>query len=523
MQKRITVSLIIVMLIASIVNLNIFAADVSLSNSNITLNVGETTTVTINGSGVAGTISASSSNGSVASVTGISSSWIEDNSVTVSIKANGVGSTTITIGGKVANLNNSQDESSISKSVTITVKEKEQPQQNNTTTTTKQTTTNNTVSNNNTSNSQSSNNYLKTLEVSEEGLTPDFNKNKTSYSLSVGTKVTKIDVNAIAEDSSAKVSVSGNTELKDGDNNIYITVTAANGTKRTYTIVVNRSDDPEKSNSYLQNLIIRDMKLTPDFASETFEYDGGTIKTNDDKLDIYAYPTNENAKVEIIGNENLKNGENTVKIKITSEDETSTKEYVIKFMKEDGEEISALGEVEEENLTPKQEIKKIFKEIWQAIKANGLLLLMYLLVLVEFVQILYLYKKLKQKEMPNDEEQEEDKKEFDKYNISLDEAKYNENATNILKELDEKEMLNEPKDELAQNIEENTEHEIPQEVEEKIGDTVEELPKVEEEVIERKVRTIWDEERPNFLEGLEEEEEVEDKPKRRRGGRKGND
>ena len=497
MQKKIISSIVIVILTVIIIGSNVlYCASVGVSPSSISLYVGETATITIDGSGVAGNISAVSNNNTIVSINSVSSNWIENNKITVSIRANAVGNASITVSGKVANLNNSEDESEISKLVNINVKEKVvENNNNNNTNNTNNTSSNNTTSNNSNNNSStkvntSSNNYLKSLQISEEGLTPDFVKTKTNYTLSVGPKVTSINVNAKAEDSSATVTVSGNTDLKDGDNNIYITVVAENGNKRTYTIIVNKSADPVKSNSYLSNLIIRDMELSPVFSNEVLEYDGGTINTNETKIDIYAYPTNENAKVEIIGNENLVLGENVITIKITSEDGTSTKEYKIKFVREEETlETQALTEVKPTD-DNEFSIKSICKDILQIVKANALLLLMYLLVIVEFVQILYLYKKLREKEAPKDE----NKDSFEQYNVSLDDVKE-------IKE-DEKELLEEA------NINEDINEQI---------DTIDEETIVEENVEENKVKTIWDEDKPDFSEELENDIEQEKEIKKRKG------
>ena len=280
--------------------------------------------------------------------------------------------------------------------------------------------------------------------------------------------------------------VSGNTELKDGDNNVLITVTAQNGAKRTYTIVVNKSADPEKANSYLSNLIIKDMILTPEFSNEVLEYDGGTVRLSGDKLEIYAYPTNENAKVEIIGNENLVDGENTVTIKVTSEDGTSTKEYVIKFIKETGEETQALeDEVANSENEAKNWFKDIFKDLWRKAKANSLVLLMYLFIIVEFVQIVYLYKEVKKKDEELTKRENPSK--------SIDEEKLSENNELLLnKSENEKEKLlsgvdteslleQEKKDEINNDIDfsESKLHE------EKNDETQEEISKM--------VKSIWDE------------------------------
>ena len=51
----------------------------------------------------------------------------------------------------------------------------------------------------------SGNNYLKYLQISEEGLTPNFTRNVTDYAISVGENVTSIDVLAKAEDANEKI------------------------------------------------------------------------------------------------------------------------------------------------------------------------------------------------------------------------------------------------------------------------------------------------------------------------------
>ena len=225
------------------------------------------------------------------------------------------------------------------------------------------------------------------------------------------------------------------------------------------------------------------------------EYDGGVIKTNETSLEIFASPTNENAKVEIIGNENLVLGENTITIKVTSEDGTSTKEYKVKFVREEG----IIEENAIENIdnieSPSQGLKSILRDIWQTVKANSLVLLMYLVIIVEFIQILYLYNKLKKAEKGENDDIgniDDNKDSFDKYNLKLNESK-----------IDEKPLLDSmPQEEIETT---NIENDIKQENESKF-----------DEDIERKVRTIWDEDRPNFL-----EDEVSDvEPKRRRGRKK---
>lgn len=87
----------------------------------------------------------------------------------------------------------------------------------------------------------SSNNYLKVLEVA--GYELEFNKDKEEYKLSVKNDVTSLDITAIAEDSRARVEITGNENFKVGKNTIVITVKAENGDVREYKLVVTKEDN----------------------------------------------------------------------------------------------------------------------------------------------------------------------------------------------------------------------------------------------------------------------------------------
>lgn len=87
----------------------------------------------------------------------------------------------------------------------------------------------------------SANNSLKSLQISPGTLTPAFASGTLKYTATVPNSTTKISVSATAADSTAKVtSVTGNTNLAVGKNNIKVVVTAENGATATYTIVVTR-------------------------------------------------------------------------------------------------------------------------------------------------------------------------------------------------------------------------------------------------------------------------------------------
>ena len=83
--------------------------------------------------------------------------------------------------------------------------------------------------------SYSSDNTLSSLQISPGVLSPAFSPDVTTYTTSVGSDCASLTVSAVPNDSKATVSVSGK-RMDSGFNTTTITVTAENGSKRTYTI-----------------------------------------------------------------------------------------------------------------------------------------------------------------------------------------------------------------------------------------------------------------------------------------------
>lgn len=372
---------------------NIYASSIAVSGAS-SASPGNTVNVSVGGS-FTGRVNVTVSNGS-----GNKSIWVENNTVTVPVTVGSSGRTTITAVSEAGPSDANGNDLGVirgSKSIQIV-----QPTPAHTPTPT--TPSNNTNTNSNsatktatkrtsssTTSTKSSNAYLSKLQINQEGLTPNFNKNKISYAVTVGENVNDLKVTAVAEDSKSKVAISGNTGLKNGDNKVYITVTAQDGTKKVYTITVTKTGDANKSNSYLQNLIVENATLSPEFSKEIFEYDCGTVGKSVETLKILAFGENENVKIDITGNDKLSEGDNKIIVKVTSEDGTTTKEYVITVKKDSSiveenniEEINALQDTDNDN--------NFFNKLFKKIKNNWLVCLMYIVILVQFIEIVYLYK-----------------------------------------------------------------------------------------------------------------------------------
>ena len=189
--------------------------------------------------------------------------------------------------------------------------------------------------NNKTNTTENKNLYLKTLKLSNKDKIENidfgtFSIKKTEYSFQVLYEVRNIVVEATADDG-VKIEVSGNEDLKIGDNEIKIKLTNDNNETNEYKLNVKRLKEGEKISKehYLKSLVIGG--YTIDFKKNTLNYEI-TIDSQLTKLEITAIPENETDTVKIIDNENLENN-SKIKIQVSGEDETSTT-YVINILKE---------------------------------------------------------------------------------------------------------------------------------------------------------------------------------------------
>lgn len=161
----------------------------------------------------------------------------------------------------------------------------------------------------------SSDNYLQSLIPSDGTLSPNFDKNISNYQITVPRGTTSIKFDAITSSSAAKVKIEGNENLKIGYNTVLVTVTAEDGSKRTYSINVYRSE--QEGDNLLKDLIVEGNTISPTFDPNVNEYE--VTVGNVDEINVKALTQNPNAKVEIIGNKNLQEGRNLVQVKVTDE------------------------------------------------------------------------------------------------------------------------------------------------------------------------------------------------------------
>ncbi|MGN1296840.1 MAG: cadherin-like beta sandwich domain-containing protein [Clostridia bacterium] len=220
----------------------------------------------------------------------------------------------------------------------------------NKTNTTTQTSTNTTSTTKKSSNANLSNLGIKPYDFS------GFKSGTTSYSATVPNDTTSVEVYATAQSSSAKVSGIGTKGLEVGTNKIDVVVTAEDGTTKTYTINITRQEGTESNTEIVQvqysgdglaSLKVGDLTLSPSFDTTIYEY---TVKYigEDTKLDITATATDPYYTVDIVGNENLQEGENIINILVSDPDDENVAAYQITVNKSLVDEEAVAREKEEQ-------------------------------------------------------------------------------------------------------------------------------------------------------------------------------
>ena len=191
---------------------------------------------------------------------------------------------------------------------------------NNNTTNSSNSTKSNTSSSNKTTNSSSTNSSNKkssNANLSNLGIRPNdfsgFKAGTTSYDVTVPADTDTIEIYATAQDSNAKISGTGSKKLEAGKNTFSVVVTAEDGTKKTYTINITKSEgkgentesvQEQYSGDGLASLEIEKLELSPKFDTTIHEY---TVKYigEKDKLDINVTTTDPYYTTEITGNEEI--------------------------------------------------------------------------------------------------------------------------------------------------------------------------------------------------------------------------
>ena len=177
----------------------------------------------------------------------------------------------------------------------------------------------------------STDNSLKNLTVSNATISPSFRTDVTEYTAEVPFEVSKLNVQADTNDGKAKVSISSPALTPNGTTKVKVTVTAENGSKKTYTISVKRAQDPNyvaSNNNTLAGITVDGFLLSPVFSGETTQY-VIWLPYETENVAVSGTPADSKASVTVEGGNALVAGaDNEIKVTCTAEDRTQ-KVYTI--------------------------------------------------------------------------------------------------------------------------------------------------------------------------------------------------
>lgn len=177
---------------------------------------------------------------------------------------------------------------------------------------------------------KSSNADIAEIKLLNATLSEKFASNVTTYNVKVPFSVSALDISVKTSDTAATYKVENNKNFVVGKNTVKITVTAENGTQKTYTLNVEREQDPNYkpgNNSLLSQITLTVGSVSPEFTSDKKDYvvyvpyetTGITVsgKAQDTKATV--------SSMEYV----LKEGNNLTNVICTAEDGISKTEYVI--------------------------------------------------------------------------------------------------------------------------------------------------------------------------------------------------
>ena len=339
--KKIIVYMIMCFVIIMAMTPKVQAAGLVIAFSKSTANVGDTITIKVTGNEVKGNVKLTVSGNATLKEDTVS---LDNGPASVDLDVNGTGSIRV-VATSVDDMQDSATGTPYSTGGTITVEG----------------TSDSDSSNDTTTEQESSNANLSNLGIRPNDFS-GFKPGTTTYNVTVPEDVESVEVYATAQDSAATVSGTGSQTLAYGENTLSVVVTAEDGTTKTYTINVTREGEEETGETEgeteiingLSNITIGDLELSPAFKKDVYEY---TVQYT----------------VEILGNEDLKEGENIITILVADGEGNNVATYQLTVNKSLVDE-EALAKEEEER--QQQEQRKMF------MIAGGIIALILIIVII---------------------------------------------------------------------------------------------------------------------------------------------
>ncbi|MBM6967094.1 cadherin-like beta sandwich domain-containing protein [Massilimicrobiota timonensis] len=254
-MKKIKSICIILTTVFMLINIKTVYAASSISFSSSSPKVGESLRVTVsvpnvNTVDLKATVSGCGTNGTIQIVDGSMTGNPKTFSGSVTVTPTSTGTITVAISDSSnAVLNGSYVSVGGSRKITVSNKQSSSNSSSSSSNNSSSSSNNSTSSSNTTTTQEpevkkSSEKNLFSLSVSEGTLSPKFSSGTTTYKVDLTSETESLTISAKAKDSKAKVSGTGKKELKIGENNFTVTVTAEDGSKKTYTISVYVTEKP---------------------------------------------------------------------------------------------------------------------------------------------------------------------------------------------------------------------------------------------------------------------------------------
>lgn len=331
-------------------NINTVKAATATITENKTVTEGDSVTITANVTAGAWNLKLAGAGQEKGLVGQTSETSNASASTKITFTASKVGTYNFTLTGDITDYDTDAT-TTIDKKCTITVKEKEKEPE--------QVKKEEPVKEEPATPTKSSNNKLKVLGIKPNGF--KFKQGTTKYYVTVPNDVDKVEVYAEKQESSQKISGTGDVNLKEGSNTVKVVCTAEDGTTKTYTMYITREkaeeiaepinenqkeeqttneeeqqEEPEEEEYLIEkgigitnfNIVAKTEKgedlaveLLPAFTETEYEYQLA-VPLNVIELQITVEAQEGTPEVEIMGNKNLVEGENLITVMVKLGEET---------------------------------------------------------------------------------------------------------------------------------------------------------------------------------------------------------
>lgn len=252
---------------------------------------------------------------------------------------------------------------------------------------------------------EDNNSLLKIMRLDKEGLIPEFSPDIKDYYFTTDLNTKSLEVTAIPQATNANIKITGNQSLREGLNKILIEVTSRdNSNTSTYTINVTKTNNIKSANTNLEILAIENITLEPLFDPNVLNY-YASIPNEIKNLNIFAVPENIDGKIEIIRENELIEGNNTIIVKVTAPNGYTFKNYIINAYRRSIEEDK---KIEEEQKINTEKLTTILEETKTANnkekaednkeqKNNIYVYIIIMLIVFFLITIIFIIRKRKEK------------------------------------------------------------------------------------------------------------------------------